>query len=73
MKGMFKDASYLNPIDVSRFDTRKVQDMSEMFSGIRSLIRRDTITLNLSNFNTANVVNMKGMFKDSSRFTDINM
>lgn len=73
MKGMFKEASYLNPIDVSRFDTRKVQDMSEMFSGIRSLIRRDTITLNLSNFNTANVVNMKGMFKDSSRFTDINM
>ena len=73
MKGMFKDASYLNPIDVSRFDTRKVQDMSEMFSGIRALIRRDTITLNLSNFNTANVVNMKGMFKDSSRFTDINM
>jgi len=73
MKGMFKDASYLNPIDVSRFDTRKVQDMSEMFSGIRSLMRRDTITLNLSNFNTSNVVNMKGMFKDSSRFTDINM
>ena len=73
MKGMFKEASYLNPIDVSRFDTRKVQDMSEMFSGIRLLIRRDTITLNLSNFNTANVVNMKGMFKDSSRFTDINM
>lgn len=73
MKGMFKDASYLNPIDVSRFDTRKVQDMSEMFSRIRSLIRRDTITLNLSNFNTANVVNMKGMFKGSSRFTDINM
>ena len=73
MKGMFKDASYLNPIDVSRFDTRKVQDMSEMFSGIRALIRRDTITLNLSNFNTSNVVNMKGMFKDSSRFTDINM
>lgn len=73
MKGMFKDASYLNPIDVSRFDTHKVQDMSEMFSGIRALMRRDTITLNLSNFNTANVVNMKGMFKDSSRFTDINI
>ena len=73
MKGMFKEASYLNPIDVSRFDTRKVQDMSEMFSGIRLLIRRDAITLNLSNFNTANVVNMKGMFKDSRRFTDINM
>ena len=73
MKGMFKGASMLNPIDVSRFDTRKVQDMSEMFSGVRALMRRDTITLNLSNFNTANVVNMKGMFKDSSRFTDINM
>lgn len=73
MKGMFKYASYLNPIDVSRFDTHKVQDMSEMFSGIRALMRRDTITLNLSNFNTANVVNMKGMFKDSSRFTDINI
>lgn len=74
MKGMFKGASMLNPIDVSRFDTRKVQDMSEMFSGIRYLSRGSAkITLNLSNFNTANVVNMKGMFKDSSRFTDINM
>lgn len=74
MKGMFKDASLLNPIDISRFDTRKVQDMSEMFSGIRFFTRGTaTINLNLSNFNTANVVNMKGMFKDSSRFTDINM
>ena len=74
MKGMFKDASYLNPIDISRFDTRKVQDMSEMFSGIRFFSRGTaTINLNLSNFNTSNVVNMKGMFKDSSRFTDINM
>ena len=74
MKGMFKGASMLNPIDVSRFDTRKVQDMSEMFSGIRYLSRGSaTITLNLSNFNTANVVNIKGMFKDSSRITDINM
>lgn len=74
MKGMFKDASLLNPIDISRFDTRKVQDMSEMFSGIRFLTRGTaTINLNLSNFNTSNVVNMKGMFKDSSRFTDINM
>lgn len=74
MKGMFKDASLLNPIDISRFDTRKVQDMSEMFSGIRYLSRGTAkITLNLSNFNTANVVNMKGMFKDSSRITDINM
>ena len=74
MKGMFKEASYLNPIDVSRFDTRKVQDMSEMFSGIRFFTRGTaTINLNLSNFNTSNVVNMKGMFKNSSRFTDINM
>lgn len=74
MKGMFKDASLLNPIDISRFDTRKVQDMSEMFSGIRYLTRGSTkIALNLSNFNTSNVVNMKGMFKDSSKFTDINM
>lgn len=74
MKGMFKGASVLNPIDISRFDTRKVQDMSEMFSGIRYLSRGSAkITLNLSNFNTSNVVNMKGMFKDSSRITDINM
>lgn len=74
MKGMFKDASQLNPIDISRFDTRKVQDMSEMFSGIRYLTRGSAkIALNLSNFNTSNVVNMKGMFKDSSKFTDINI
>ena len=74
MKGMFKGASQLNPIDISRFNTGKVQDMSEMFSGIRYLSRGSAkITLNLSNFNTSNVVNMKGMFKDSSRITDINM
>lgn len=74
MKGMFKGASQLNPIDISRFDTRKVQDMSEMFSEMRALTRSSAkIDLNLSNFNTANVVNMKGMFKDSSKFTNINM
>lgn len=74
MKGMFKDATQLNPIDISRFDTRKVQDMSEMFSGIRYLTRGSAkIALNLSNFNTSNVVNMKGMFKDSNKFTDINI
>lgn len=73
MSSMFKDAYSLHSLDVSRFDTRKVQDMSEMFSGINASVRGDAIALNLSNFNTANVVNMKGMFKDSSKFTDINM
>lgn len=73
MSSMFKGAYSLHSLDVSRFDTRKVQDMSEMFSGINASVRGDAIALNLSNFNTANVVNMKGMFKDSSKFTDINM
>ncbi len=73
MSSMFKGASSLQSFDISRFDTRKVQDMSEMFSNINGLIRGDATTLNLGNFNTSNVVNMKGMFKNSSKFTDINM
>lgn len=73
MSSMFKGASSLFSLDTSRFDTHKVQDMGEMFSGINASVRGDAIALNLSNFNTSNVVNMKGMFKDSSKFTDINM
>lgn len=73
MKGMFKGASTLSSLDLSRFDTRKVQDMSEMFSEMAPGRGGFNFALDLSSFNTQNVTNMKGMFRGSTKFTGLNM
>ena len=54
-------------LDLSKFDTSRVTNMSHMFNGMRNL----TI-LNLSNFNTSNVTNMGGMFFNMTNLTAFN-
>ena len=55
-------------LDLSKFDTSKVTNMSHMFNGMRNLT-----TLNLSNFNTSNVTNMGGMFFNMTNLTAFNL
>ena len=54
-------------LDLSKFDTSRVTNMSYMFNGMRNLT-----TLNLSNFNTSNVTNMGGMFFNMTNLTAFN-
>ena len=49
----------LSEIDLSEFDTNKVENMSNMFNGCSSLIH-----LNIDNFIYNNVKNMSYMFSD---------
>lgn len=55
-------------LDLSKFDTSRVTNMSHMFNGMRNLT-----TLNLSNFNTSNVTNMGGMFFNMTNLTTLNL
>ena len=55
-------------IDLSNFDTSKVTDMSQMFSGMYSLT-----SLNLSNFNTSQVTNMAAMFSNIVLLTTLDL
>ena len=54
-------------LDLSKFDTSRVTNMSHMFNGMRNLT-----TLNLSDFNTSNVTNMGGMFFNMTNLTAFN-
>lgn len=54
-------------LDLSKFDTSRVTNMSHMINGMRNLT-----TLNLSNFNTSNVTNMGGMFFNMTNLTAFN-
>lgn len=54
-------------IDLS-FDTSKVEDMSEMFSGLSGVTKLD-----LSGFNTSSVDNMKNMFAGCSGLTKLDL
>ena len=65
---MFYGCSKLNSIDLSNFDTSKVEEMKEMFSYCSSLF-----SLNLSNFNTSKVITMNSMIQGYSKliFLDI--
>lgn len=56
MSGMFTTLYYLGSVDVSHFNTEKVQDMSLMFYACPFR------ELDLSSFNTANVTDMSYMF-----------
>ena len=55
-------------LDLSSFDTSKVESMHWMFFGMRNLI-----ALNLSNFDTSRVTEMYGMFRDMSNLTTLNL
>ena len=55
-------------LDLSSFDTSKVENMHWMFYGMRNLT-----TLDLSNFDTSKVTEMYGMFRDMSNLTSLNL
>ena len=55
-------------IDLSNFDTSKVTNMSNMFSGLSSLT-----SLNLSNFNTSQVTDMENMFWSMRNLTSLDL
>ena len=55
-------------LDLSSFDTSKVENMHWMFYGMRNLT-----TLDLSNFDTSKVTEMYGMFRDMSNLTTLNL
>ena len=59
MNGMFNDCKSLVSLDLSKFNTTKVTDMSQMFNGCSSLV-----SLNISNFNTDKVTNNYQIFNN---------
>ena len=63
MNKMFKDCSKLEKLEIN-FDTTKVYEMSEMFSGVTNLRELD-----LSTFDTRNLNNGDNIFKGISNLT----
>ena len=64
----FKFFSQVASLDLSNFDTSKVNDMGGMFSGCNSLT-----SLDLSNFDTSNVTYIDSMFSGCSSLTSLNL
>jgi len=65
---MFSSCSSLRSIDLSSFNTTKVNNMNHMFNGCSSLE-----TIDLSSFNTTNIKNMNGMFSGCSSLKSIDL
>ena len=63
---MFRGCKSLTSLDVSKFNTSKVTDMSYMFSECKSLT-----SLDVSNFNTSNVTDMYRMFDNCANLKTI--
>ena len=59
MSYMFSDCESLNNLNISKFDTRNVNNMSFMFSDSKALK-----ILKINNFNTRNVNDMRYMFSN---------
>ena len=66
---MFSSYSKVHTIDLERFDTANVTNMSGMFSNLTSAIT----TFDVSGFDTSNVTNMKNMFYYSYGFTELDL
>ncbi len=66
MSYMFYKCSSLTSLNLSNFNTNKVNNMNYMFHNCSSLT-----SLNLSNFNTNNVNNMNEMFSYLNKNCDI--
>ena len=67
-KGMFFNCAEITEIDMTKFDTSLVTDMSFMFGDCRSLEY-----LNVSNLNTARVKTFKNMFYNCISLTSLNL
>ena len=64
----FGGLSGLTNLDLSNFDTSRVEDMSQLFIGCSRLT-----SLDLSGFDTSNVKDMSNMFSGCSRLTSLNL
>ena len=67
MSYMFYGCSALTSLDVTKFNTAKVTDMSYMFSSLA------LTSLDVTNFNTENVTNMSFMFFNCSALTSLDV
>ena len=65
---MFFNCSSLTSLDLSNFNTEKVEVMHGMFEGCSSLS-----SLDLSGFNTANVYDMRGMFYNCNSLSSLDL
>ena len=65
---MFNGLYKVSTIDVSYFDTSRVENMSYMFGEMTSLTN-----LNVSNFDTSNVINMSYMFSELGSVTQLDI
>ena len=65
---LFTYCSNLTNMDLSKFDTSKVTDMSYMFNGCSKLT-----ALDLSNFDTSKVTNMYSMFNGCSSLASLDV
>ena len=68
MVSMFYHCSGLTSLDVSKFDTKNVRDMTHMFNGCSGLT-----TLDVSKFDTQNVCWMRSMFCGCSGLTTLDL
>ena len=68
IKGMFYNCKEILEIDMTKFDTSLVTDMSEMFAFCYSLK-----SLNVSNLITTQVKEMQNMFSGCSNLTSLNL
>ena len=64
----FYNCTGLTSLDLSRFNTSQVTDMSHMFDNCKKLT-----SLDLSGFNTSNVTNMYGIFYNCSSLTSLDV
>jgi surface protein len=68
MSNMFYNCNALTSLNLSSFDTSKVNDMSYMFYNCNALT-----SLNLSSFDTSKVTNMNSMFASCRALTSLNL
>ena len=68
MTSMFSGCSALTSLDLTNFNTSKVESMCYMFEDCSALE-----SLNLTKFNTANVTDMSGMFYKCQNLSSLNL
>ena len=68
MSSMFYNCKSLSSLNLSKFNTAKVENMAFMFYNCESLS-----SLNLSNFNTAKVTDMYSMFAGCSNLSSLDL
>ena len=68
MTSMFSGCSALTSLDLTNFNTSKVESMCDMFEDCSALE-----SLNLTKFNTANVTDMSGMFYKCQNLSSLNL